>query len=435
MLHFDARAAKLLKPGDHLTWPQAPGLRLVASTSRRAWTYRYKSPVDSSMRQVKLGDWPAMSAGQAWVAWEALRAQRDGGADPAQAKRAARQAERAAVARPGALQLPARPTVRQMATAYADGVAAQRRKAKSLAELRRLIRVMLGPTGDLVAADVTRTQAYDLISRWQHTPVQAAMLRTELGTVWDWALDSGRLPDAVPNWWRLIMRGKLASRGKIVAGQHQGVVKRVLSAAEVGAVLRELHYVTPLVRDLLTLYLWTGCRGSEICAMEGVEVAQEVDGWWWTVPKAKLKTARHALASDLRVPLIGRALQVVQARRQLYGAGWLFPARQPNAEQPHVEQKVVGVAVWTRRASCASRPEHARMRWSIPDWSPHDLRRTVRTQLAALGCPSEVAEAVLGHLQPDIEGVYNRHHYDQERRHWLQRLDAAWEAAAGRPAA
>lgn len=64
--------------------------------------------------------------------------------------------------------------------------------------------------------------------------------------------------------------------------------------------------------------------------------------------------------------------------------------------------------------------------------APHDLRRTVRTQFAAMGCPSDVAEAVLGHMQPGIEGVYNVHRYDAERRLWLGRLSDAWEAAAVR---
>ena len=66
------------------------------------------------------------------------------------------------------------------------------------------------------------------------------------------------------------------------------------------------------------------------------------------------------------------------------------------------------------------------------DWAPHDLRRTVRTHLAAMGCPDEIGEAVLGHIQPGVAGVYNRHAYDAERRVWLTRLAARWEAAAAR---
>jgi integrase len=70
--------------------------------------------------------------------------------------------------------------------------------------------------------------------------------------------------------------------------------------------------------------------------------------------------------------------------------------------------------------------------WPVVGWAPHDLRRTVRTQLAALGCPSDVAEAIIGHIQPGIEGVYNRHDYAPERRAWLTRLAEVWERAAAR---
>ncbi len=44
-----------------------------------------------------------------------------------------------------------------------------------------------------------------------------------------------------------------------------------------------------------------------------------------------------------------------------------------------------------------------------------DLRRSARTLLAAMGCPGDVAESVLGHMIPGVAGVYNRHQYDAER--------------------
>lgn len=56
-----------------------PGLRLQATTSRRSWTYRFKSPVDGRMRQQKLGEWPAMSYAAAIAEWQQIRARRDAG--------------------------------------------------------------------------------------------------------------------------------------------------------------------------------------------------------------------------------------------------------------------------------------------------------------------------------------------------------------------
>lgn len=429
-MQFDARQAKALQAGDHMTVPDAPGLRLVCSTAGRAWVYRFKSPTDDRMRQIKLGTWPVMSAAQAGAEWDRLRHIRDAGRDPAAERRAARQEVLASAAADRDQAKHGRHTVARLMKDYIEQHVVGRRAPKGLAELRRTVDIMLGPVADLAPESITRSIAYELINGYKATPVQAASLRRELGAAWEWAHDSGRLGDEVPNWWRQILRGQLASAGKIVGGQHQGVVKRVLSYTEVGQVLRHLPHVSRLVAELITLYLWTGCRGAEIVAIEGREVSQAGDGWWWTIPKAKLKMARNPLTTDLRVPLVGRSLSIVQSRMDVHGAGPLFPPVRGKAV--HVDQKVVGVGVYWHQPHCRLCPEQIRPRWPVSDWAPHDLRRTVRTQLAGLGCPSDVAEAVLGHLQPGVEGVYNRHHYDAERREWLTKLSACWEVAAGR---
>ena len=56
----------------------------------------------------------------------------------------------------------------------------------------------------------------------------------------------------------------------------------------------------------------------------------------------------------------------------------------------------------------------------LTPWTPHDLRRSVRTGLSRLQCPRDVAEAILGHAAKGIEGTYNLHQYSEESRHWLQ---------------
>lgn len=428
-MRFDARAAKLLAAGAHMTIEGCPGLRLEATESRRSWVYRYKSPIDGRMRQVKIGQWPAMSPAAAAVEWENLREQRDAGRDPATERRAARSLISAA----NGSMVPqgGHYTVRQLCEDYLVGHVERHRKLKGAREVRRTFDTMLGDFGKLVAATVTRTQAFDLLESHADTPVQAAKLRGELGAAWDYGLDSGRLPDTTSNWWRQIMRGRLRSQGKRIDGEKTGVVKRVLSDEEVGELIRWLPNFSRNVADALTLYLWTGARGAEIMAMEGREVAEEADGIWWTLPKAKTKNARHAEATDLRVPLVGRAQEVVLRRKAIHGAGHLFPATRGK----YMEQKVVQTAVHFHQPYSKTRPTSNRPRLTVTHWAPHDLRRTVRTMLAAMGCPELVAEAVLGHMVSGVRGVYNRHAYDAERRQWLsavsdrlEQLAASWPA-------
>lgn len=426
-MQFDARAAKLLQPGAHLTIAGCPGLRLEASATRRTWTYRYKSPVDGRMRQIQIGQWPVMTLATAAGEWEKLRSVRDAGGDPSLAKRQQREAEetqrRAAIERRRGTAY----TVRRLCDDYLAGHIDRHRKDKGAAEVRRMFATMLGDLASLPAGEVTRSQAFDLLESWQHAPVQAAKLRAELGAAWDYALDAGRLPESAPNWWRQIMRGRLRSRGKRIEGEELGTAKRVLTAAETGELIRWLPNFSRTVADALTLYLWTLTRGAEIVAMEREEVTEEADGLWWTVPKAKTKNARHAGASDLRVPLVGRAAEVVRRRMQLVTSGWLFPS---EGKSGHVEQKAIQTAVHWHQPYCKVRKDQHRPRLPVTHWAPHDLRRTGRTMLTALDCPEDVGEAVLGHMQAGVKGVYNLHRYDKQRRLWLTRLSEHLEELA-----
>jgi len=219
----------------------ANGLRLVCSSTGRAWVCRYKDAT-GRMKQIKLGQWPAMSVSQAVGDVERLRRERAAGRDPVQARKAAR-IERVQAARPSAGPY----TVARLLADFVP-IASKSRKPKGARELARTLATMTGEIADMLPADVTRSVACALISSYADTPVQAGALRRELGSAWEWGHDSVRLSDDIPNRWWQILRGKLASKGKIVNGEHQGVVKRVLSLAEVGALLRHLPHVSRLIR-------------------------------------------------------------------------------------------------------------------------------------------------------------------------------------------
>jgi integrase len=427
---FDARAAKLLQPGKHLTLQEHPGLRLVAAATRRSWTYRYKSPVDGGMRQVKLGEWPAMGYPAAAIEWEACRKTRDSGVDLQLAKRAAKRQERAA-----AVAVKTKPySVADLVQDYLTGHIDVRRAPKGRAETRRLLEANTAPIAERPAALLLRSEAYDLLQKLADRPVLMATVRQEMGAAYDWGLDSGRLPENTANWWRQVWRGNMPrTKGKRIDGKHVGATKRVLSDKEVGTLINWLPNLSRLLQDVLTLYLWTGTRGAEIMAIEKGEIAEEPTGLWWTVPKEKTKNARRDTATDLRVPLLGRARAIV-LRRCEGASRYLFPSAvvaEDGSELP-MEQKVVQGGVYHHQPYCKTKEKGSQPRPRLPvtHWSPHDLRRTVRTMLASMGCPAEVAESVLGHMLPGVVGVYNRHGYDAERLDWLTRLDARLEELA-----
>lgn len=414
-MKFDARAVRLMPPGTDAVIDGFPGLRIAASATRRTWIYRYKSPVDGRMRQTKLGEWPAMSHGAAVAAWEATRSLRTSGTDVAMSKREKRRGE--AVAKPEGY------SVKQLCEDYLTGHVEKRRKPKGAKHARWQFEKLIPSIAGIQAASLTRSQAFDALAALSHTPAQAQMVRADLSAAWNYALDSGRLPDTAPNWWSQVMRGRLKSIGKRQGGELRKE-KRVLSRDEVREVLLWLPNAAETLREVLTLYLWTGTRGAEIVAMEGREITEEPDGLWWTIPKAKTKNARHDNATDLRVPLFGRAADIVQRRVKEHGKSRLFH----GTRREQLEQKAIQQSLYRWMPYSKGRSYQPRLK--VANWSPHDLRRTARTMLAGLGCPREVGESILGHMLPGVEGTYNRHSYDSERRVWLGRLDAELERIA-----
>lgn len=351
----------------------------------------------------------------ALAAWERVQALRTAGTDPALEQREERR--QSATDRHSDRYL-VRDAIREFLDAHEGRVT-----PRTFTEMRRQLAVDTAPILDRPAASIARADAFDLIDGMRKAPSQAIRLKRLLAAVWDRALDSGRLDAEVPNWWRQVHRGGLPSKGREVRGQRVKS-KRALSADELRILIPFIPNFSRDVSDVLILYLWTCCRGAEIVGMRRSEIRGEGDVLWWTVPAERLKTRNVATAHDLRVPLLGRAETVVRRRLAAVTGPYLFPS---PIEGKHIRQNAIPLAVWAHRPTTTEYPDWRRPRLEIADWTPHDLRRTGRTLLAQLGCPNEIAEAILGHVQPGIVGVYNRHRYDAERLEWLRRLSAYLE--------
>jgi integrase len=56
----------------------------------------------------------------------------------------------------------------------------------------------------------------------------------------------------------------------------------------------------------------------------------------------------------------------------------------------------------------------------VRDWTYHDLRRTMRTNLSRLKVPGIVADLALGHSRPEMHRVYDQYGYENERAEALQ---------------
>ncbi len=144
-------------------------------------------------------------------------------------------------------------------------------------------------------------------------------------------------------------------------------------------------------------------KGELLCArweefdLEG----RSKSGPVWYLPASRTKTGE-----PLNVPLVPTVVEWLKVL-QAVGAGseYVFPKRRLDHRErvPHVGTDTLNVAM-------------TRVKHGLPHFTLHDLRRTARTHLAALGVRSEVAERCLGHKLRGIEGTYNRHDYFDERR-------------------
>jgi integrase len=110
----------------------------------------------------------------------------------------------------------------------------------------------------------------------------------------------------------------------------------------------------------------------------------------------------------IRLP--SQTLRWLRALAEFASGKWLCPSPKTGS---HIEQKTLTETMWRMRRD-NELP-------ALDAWTPHDLRRTVRTALARLGCPRPVAEAILGHSANGIVGVYDQHSYEAEAGDWLQR--------------
>ena len=141
----------------------------------------------------------------------------------------------------------------------------------------------------------------------------------------------------------------------------------------------------------------------------------------WTLKDEQTKT-KAAIEIPLAAPVISWLAEV---KVHACGSEHLFPARrlvrsrlgQPTRNRfAHVGPDTLNVAL--ARLSLTE----------VEHFTVHDMRRTARTHLAALGIDRFTAERALNHKLRGVEGTYNRHNYFEERRaalgKWADMLQA-----------
>jgi integrase len=181
-------------------------------------------------------------------------------------------------------------------------------------------------------------------------------------------------------------------------------------------------HIEPATRACLQMLLLTGQRVGETLLARWGDI--DLERCEWRIPAQNTKTGRAHL-----VHLPSLAVDVLRALPGRRGAEDFVFASAQSARPAPLERRTVTRALDRLLASGALPIEH---------FTPHDLRRTLRTRLGDLGVLPHVAEKILNHRLGGVLQVYDRSDYLAERAAAMALWDATLRAlladASGRVA-
>jgi integrase len=186
--------------------------------------------------------------------------------------------------------------------------------------------------------------------------------------------------------------------------------QRLLSDAEVRLVWKATEGLPEVTYPYYQfIRLLPGARRSELAEATWSEI--DLESGVWTIGGDRMKNGSpHAVA------LPGMAMEIIRSLPRFSGP-YLFsttfgerPIQAFSKMKSHLDKCIARLSPET----------------PIAEWRLHDLRRTVRTNLASLGISPIVAELVIGHRQRGIAAVYDLHRYEREKRaalsKWAERI-------------
>jgi len=123
---------------------------------------------------------------------------------------------------------------------------------------------------------------------------------------------------------------------------------------------------------------------------------------WWVIPAEKCKNGMLH-----RVPLTKLAVSLIKKAKELSpNTSLMFPS--PRGEKP----------ITTRSISRAI--SNNREAFGIPNFTPHDLRRTASSMMTSIGVKREIVGKILNHIESGATKIYDRYSYDKEKRNALE---------------
>jgi integrase len=397
-----------LKPTDErqdFTEAGRPGFMLrVWPGGQKTFVFRYWRNGKACV--MTLGQYPALTLEKAHDEHAAARKQFVNGLDPIAEKETAVRARATQEQRRRTAEAV---TVRNVIAEWAWHWARRRRKRPR--EAVRLLKVhLLRPLAKKPAQEITKRDLVQVIDRVlaRGSTVMANRLRDLLSQVFEFAASRDLIPSS-----------PAAGLQKKPGGDEESR-ERSLSRDEVKAFWKAMEAhdtaISAQVRLGLKLILVTAQRPGEVANARFDEI--DIDSRVWTIPAdiAKNEREHYVPLTDLAIELIDELRALAKDRPHL------LPSHQSKLKPDEpISERALSRALKNNHKG----PEENPTLFGCEPFTPHDLRRSAASQMTSLGIPRLHVKKLLNHSDADdVTGIYDRHHYWDEKKHAL----AVWEA-------
>ena len=361
--------------------PETTGLSIRPLPSgKKSWQFRRRLPGSNTVVKMKLGTYPANSIADARQWARKLNEQVETGIDPREAQREEEARTTMTVDRAHQLYMVA---VREGRSSRAKKPNKPRTVVDKLQIYNRDIRPKLGRRS---IYEVTETELVKLVTtKGKAAKIRANRLAAELKVFFGWAAS---------------LRGMEVGL-EVDPSRRLGDLRfpetpraRKLSGDELEWFLRAVADEERDYRRGMLLWLLTGARLGEVEWARRDELA----GGVWTIAAGRTK---NSVEHSIHLGPWGWSLMQTEGE-------WVFPA--PKRDGPRCRTS------WHKARNRVKKRMEKMADRAIERFTPHDFRRTMRSNTKRLRIDFETAEAMLNHVKKGLERTYDRYELEEEKR-------------------
>jgi integrase len=271
------------------------------------------------------------------------------------------------------------------------------RSEKHAAQWQMTLRDYAAPLRKMPVDKITTEDVLSVLRPlWSTRPETASRLRGRIEMVLDAAKAQGLRSGENPARWRGHLDQLLHKRPRLTRGHHAA-----MAYADIPAFMVDLRDRKTAGSIALEFAILTAARSGEVLGARWEEI--DLDRGVWTVPAERMKGG-----CEHRVPLSGRALEIVRDMHEYRTGEHVFPGQRANRPQ-----SVTSLEMVLHRMKIENATVHG-FRSSFRDWAGNET-----------GFPREVIEAALAHAVGNaVERAYRRSDALEKRR----ALMSAWES-------